>query len=104
MKRFILLLLSWTLSGCVSDSPVIHRDDVAKVRLLGEERAHKDMACSSAKAGRPVQSVRMSGWSEPLYAEYRVAVEGCGKHVTYVIACHDDEECEFADTLGLNSL
>ena len=96
MKYLALLLLGWTLSGCVSDAPAVHRDDAAKVRALGEERAHKDLGCASAKAGRPVRSVRMSDWGEPLYTEYRTWVEGCGKHVTYVIACHDDDECQFS--------
>ncbi len=101
VKYFAFLLLGWTLSGCVSDAPAVHRDDAAKVRALGEERAHKDLGCASAKAGRPVRSVRMSDWGEPLYTEYRTWVEGCGKHVTYVIACHDDDECQFSETLGL---
>lgn len=101
MKYLALLLLGWTLSGCVSDAPAVHRDDAAKVGALAEERAHKDLGCASAKAGRPVRSVRMSDWGEPLFTEYRTWVEGCGKHVTYVIACHDDDECQFSETLGL---
>ena len=83
------------------DSPAVHRNDAAKVQLLGEERAHKDLSCPSAKAGRPVRSVLMSDWGEPLFTEYRTFVEGCGKHVTYVIACHDDEDCFFAETLSI---
>jgi len=101
VKYFAYMVLCLTFSGCVTDSPAVHRDDTAKVRSLGEERAHKDLGCPSAKAGRPVRSVRMSDWGEPLYTEYRSWVEGCGKHVTYVIACHDDDECQFADTLSV---
>lgn len=95
------MLLCLSLTGCVTDSPALHRDDAAKVRSLGEERAHKDLACPSAKAGRPVRSVRMSDRGEPLFTEYRTFVEGCGKHVTYVIACHDDDDCVFGDALSI---
>lgn len=101
MKLFALLLVSVSLFGCVMDSPAVHRDDSARVRLLGEERAHKDLSCAAAKAGRPVRTVRMSDWGEPLFTEYRTFVEGCGKHVTYLIACRDDDACTFADTLSI---
>jgi len=101
VKLLALFFVSVSLFGCVMDSPAVHRNDAAKAQLLGEERAHKDLSCPSAKAGRPVRSVRMSDWGEPLFTEYRTFVEGCGKHVTYVIACHDDEDCFFAETLSI---
>lgn len=101
MKHFVLVVLILALSGCVTDSPAVHRDDTAKVQSIGEERARKDLGCSSAKAGRPVRSVRMSDWGEPLFTEYRTSVEGCGKHVTYVITCRDDDECQSTETLSI---
>ena len=101
VKKLAFLFLSLWLCGCVTDSPAVHRDDTGKVRSLGEARAQKDFACASAKAGRPVRSVRMSDWGEPLFTEYRTFVEGCGKHVTYVIACRDDDDCAFSDTLSI---
>jgi hypothetical protein len=100
VKFIVVLLLGLISSGCVMDSPAVHRDDTARVKQLAEDRAHQDLACPSAKAGRPVRSVRMSDWGEPLFAEYRTWAEGCGKHVTYLIACHDDDACAFVDTLG----
>lgn len=101
VKPLAALFLSMALSACVMDSPAVHRDDTAKVRLIAEERGKRDLACPSAKYGRSIQSVRMTDWGEPLFTEYRTFVEGCGKHITYIVACHDDEECVFADTLSI---
>ena len=74
------------------DSPAIHRHDTARVKAMGEDRAHQELACPTVKSGRPIRSLRMTDGSEPLFNEYRLWVEGCGKHITYVIACTDDDD------------
>lgn len=92
MKFTAFLLFGFLFSGCVTDSPALHRDDTARVKGMGEEKAHRDLACATVKSGRPIRSIRMTDGSEPLFNEYRVWVEGCGKHITYVIACTDDDD------------
>lgn len=103
LKTLIIVVAGFFMTACVMDSEILQRDDTARVRNLGEERAHADLACPNVKAGRPVRSDRMTDWGEPLFSEYRTWVEGCGKHITYVIACHEDDECVFSDTLGLHA-
>jgi hypothetical protein len=100
------MLLPILFSGCVSDSPIVHRDDTVQVKQLSEARARKDFSCEKAAAGRPVRSVRMTDWGYPLFAEYRVWVEGCGKHVTFILVCQEDDDqedetCRFSDTLEI---
>lgn len=106
MKLTASFLLAILFSGCISDSPIVHRDDTVRVRQLGEKRARTELACEKAVAGRSVRSVRMTDWGDPLFAEYRVWVEGCGKHLTYVLVCQEDEDnedeaCRFSDTIDI---
>lgn len=78
--------------GCVMDEPVVHRDDSLRIKTLGEESAHADLQCSKVESGRPIRSVRLTEGSEPLFSEYRIWIEGCGKHITYVFVCRDDDD------------
>jgi hypothetical protein len=103
LKRLLALLSLLSLTACVMDSPILQRDDTARARSLGETRARTDLSCTQVKAGRPIRSDRMTDGDEPLFSEYRTWVEGCGKHITYVIACHEDDECIFSDQIGLQS-
>ena len=106
LKLTVPLLLAILFSGCVSDSPIVHRDDTVRVRQLSEKKAHTELSCEKAVAGRSVRSVRMTDWGNPLFAEYRVWVEGCGKHVTYVLVCQEDDDeedetCRFSDAMDV---
>lgn len=103
MNFVYCLVLMLLVSGCVFDSAITRRDDSARVRAEGESRARKDFSCDRMVAGRTVRSVRMTDWGEPLFAEYRLWVEGCGKHVTYTLTCQEDEEvpCQFSDAIDV---
>ena len=108
MKLTAPLLLAILFSGCLSDSPIVHRDDTVRVRQLSEKRARSELSCEKAVAGRSVRSVRMTDWGAPLFAEYRVWVEGCGKHLTYVLVCQEDDDeedetCRFSDAIDIRA-
>jgi hypothetical protein len=59
-----------------------------------EQRGAAELGCSAAKAvltsKGTVEEPQATGWYEPPHrADYTVAVAGCGKQVTYSIACDD---------------
>ena len=101
MKAFNLLLFS-LLAGCASDSALYLRDNSSLSQTMAQERATVDLKCRGALADRPIRSERMEDWEDdPVYSEYKVWVEGCGKEINYVVVCRHGTACAFADQSAL---
>jgi hypothetical protein len=79
-----------TLFGCASQ-PVEQELQPTAVKV-SLERAASELGCPAATAEvlskRAIQEAQSTGWYEsPRRAEYTVAVSGCGKRTTYLVAC-----------------
>lgn len=97
MKAFNFLLLS-LLAGCATDSALYVGDNSSLSQTMAQERAVVDLTCKEALADRPIRSERMEDWQDdPVYSEYKVWVEGCGKEINYVVVCRHGMACAFAD-------
>ncbi|HEY6824658.1 MAG TPA: hypothetical protein VI195_09465 [Steroidobacteraceae bacterium] len=60
---------------------------------VAQQRGASELACPAATSEllskRAVQEAQSTGWYEaPRRAEYTVAVSGCGKRTTYLVACN----------------
>lgn len=97
MKAFNLLPV-FLLAGCASDSALYVGDNSSLSQAMAQERAVVDLKCKEALADRPIRSERMEDWEDdPVYSEYKVWVEGCGKEINYVVVCRHGMACTFAD-------
>jgi hypothetical protein len=96
--KTLSFLLFFLLVGCVTDSPLYSDDHSSVSQIMAQKRAMTDLKCSEALADRPIRSDRMEDWSsEPLYSEYKVWSEGCGRSINYVVVCRIGDLCRFAD-------
>jgi hypothetical protein len=62
-----------------------------------QERATVDLQCPAATAevtrSETVEEAQTTGWSEPPYrALYTVAIAGCEKAATYLVACNSKQK------------
>lgn len=100
MKRF-LVSIAFVLAGCAtSDDMVQVRQPQAVDATLAAAR--RDMLCPAA-TGKVVSShaidpmmahaPRYGGYGAPDRYGYEVAVEGCGKSVTYTTVCTEGQGC-----------
>jgi len=97
MKTFSFLLF-FLLVGCVTDSALYRSDNSSVSQAMAQQRAVTDLKCKEALADRPIRSDRMENWpDEPLYSEYKVWSEGCGRSINYVVVCRNGNICTFAD-------
>lgn len=93
----MMMMVFLAVSGCVTDSDVIRGDHSAWVQRMARERGMHDLNCNSALATRPIRSDRMADRWDPLFSEYSVWVEGCGKSIRYQLKCEEENICSFSN-------
>ena len=95
--RRILLPLSALIAGCAADPALLRTDNSKVAQAMTQQRAVVDLKCPGAEADWPLRGDRMEDWPDELYSEYQTWAEGCGRRVRYVVVCHADNRCAFAD-------